>query len=498
MRTTARFAVLFAASQALPAVSTTSLAAGIASERVASGLSRPIYATAPEGDDRLFIVEQRGVIKILRGGSVLPAPFLDIDALIPDIGGNDERGLLGMAFHPDYPANGWFFLNYTDISDDTVIVRYSVSGDPDIADPGSAVIVLTIAQPYSNHDGGTIRFGPLDGYLYAGMGDGGSSGDPQDRAQDDATLLGKMLRIDVDGAPPYAIPPTNPFAGPGLPLDEIWAKGLRNPYRWSFDRLTGDLWIADVGQSSWEEIDFEPAGSSGGLNYGWRRMEGAHCYNPPSACNDGSLILPIYEYSHGGTPWRCSITGGSVYRGSEIPSLSGSYLFADFCSNQVWSLRYDGAAVTELLERTAELAPGGGLSIGAIAAFGEDGNGEIYIVDRGNGTDGEIYKLRPSPANAEQGPNELRPLVSPARPNPFSESTAFELEIPRPGEVELIVIDVAGRNVRRLAQERWDAGRRTIKWDGQDESGDPLPAGVYFVYCSIEGERTSRRILRIP
>jgi hypothetical protein len=315
---------------------TTTSATGITTERVASGLSSPIFVTSPPGDlQRLFIVERPGRIVILINGQVLPDPFLDIVGRVLSGG---ERGLLGLAFHPDYDNNGYFYVNYTNTSGNTVVSRFEISADPDLADSSSEYLLLTISQPYSNHNGGMIAFGPNDGYLYIGMGDGGSGGDPQNRAQNDGVLLGKMLRIDVDGSSPYGIPPDNPFAGPGDPLDEIWARGLRNPWRFSFDRQTGDIYIADVGhwrfsfdrqtgdiyiadvgQSQWEEIDYQPASGSGGENYGWRLMEGNHCYNPPVDCDPGGLTYPIYEYSHGGSPFRCSITGGYVYRGNAIP-----------------------------------------------------------------------------------------------------------------------------------------------------------------------------------
>jgi glucose/arabinose dehydrogenase len=469
--------------------------AGLSSTRVASGLSRPVYVAAPDGDDRLFIVEQRGIIKVLENGAVLAVPFLDIDALVPDISGNDERGLLGMAFHPGYAANGRFYLDYVNLAGNTVIASYAVSANPNVADPASAAILLTIDQPFQNHKGGTIQFGPLDGYLYIGMGDGGSGGDPGNRAQSDDVLLGKMLRIDVDGIPPYAIPSTNPFAGPGLPLDEIWAKGVRNPYRWSFDRLTGDLWIADVGQSSWEEIDFEPAGSAGGRNYGWRLMEGTHCYQPATGCNDGSLILPIYEYSH--DAGRCSVTGGCVYRGSQIPSLAGTYLFADFCSDQIWSFRYDGTSLTDFAERTGELAPGGGLAITDIAAIAEDGHGEVYIVDRGTGSDGEIYKIGLAAAGLPQGAVCPDPRLSSALPNPFVGETSLRITLPQAGPVEIAIADAAGRIVRDLAHDTQPAGEHLFRWDGRDDAGRSVPSGVYFARCSVGGDRSTQRLLRI-
>ncbi|MDM7917282.1 MAG: PQQ-dependent sugar dehydrogenase, partial [Candidatus Eisenbacteria bacterium] len=425
-----------------------SLAAGFAAParaattvRVASGLARPVFAISPPGDGRLFIVEQRGVIRILENGQLLPSPFLDIDDLVPDISGNDERGLLGLAFHPDYATNGWFFVDYINLSGDTVIARYTVSSDPNAADPLSWTPILTIDQPYANHNGGTLLFGP-DGMLYIGMGDGGGAGDPEENAQDPGSLLGKILRIDVDGEPPYSIPPDNPFAGPGLPLDEIWDLGVRNPYRWSFDRETGDLWIADVGQNRWEEIDFEPAGSTGGVNYGWDNTEGHHCYEPSQDCDTTGITWPIYEYSHSD---GCSITGGVVYRGVAIPSLRGAYFFADYCSNRIWTLRYDGQTVTEVTERTAELAPGGGQSIGSISAFAEDSAGEMYIVDRGSGTDGEVYKIVADTAGAfDHAASSPRLSVSLAGKNPFRAATAFRLGLPRPAAVRASVVDPAG------------------------------------------------------
>lgn len=359
------------------------------SSRVASGLSRPVFVTSPPGDTtRLFIVEQQTAkIKILADGVVMPTPFLDIDPIV--INGGEEQGLLGLVFHPDYSNNGYFFVNYNDSSGNTVIARFHVSGDPNVADLSSRSILLTIAQPYPNHNGGMLAFGPKDGYLYIGMGDGGSGGDPQNRAQDDGQLLGKMLRIDVDSGFPYSIPPDNPFVGPGNPLDEIWAKGLRNPWRFSFDRVTEHLFIADVGQNSYEEIDFQPATSNGGENYGWRLMEGDSCYNPPINCDPGGLTYPIYVYSHGGSPFRCSITGGYVYRGNAIPELQGTYFFADYCSGQIWSFRYDSTGISQFTDRTLELAPGNGMSINNISSFGEDGKSNLYMVD----LDGEIYRI---------------------------------------------------------------------------------------------------------
>jgi glucose/arabinose dehydrogenase len=357
--------------------------------RVANGLSKPLFAGAPPGDlQRVFIEEQTGRIKILKGGAVLSTPFLDIHTKITTAG--NEQGLLGLAFHPNYAQNGFFYVNYTRAGDGaTVVERYHVSADPDVADPTSAFVIITIAQPFENHNGGMLGFGPNDGYLYMGMGDGGSANDPNNNAQNPAVLLGKMLRIDVDGGSPYVSPPSNPFFGPGDPRDEIWALGTRNPWRWSFDRLTGDLWIADVGQDAHEEIDFQPASSGGGENYGWRCMEGFSCTGLTGCtCNGPALTLPIYDYPHGA---ECSVTGGYVYRGCAVPDLQGTYFFADYCSAKIWSLRYDGTTITEFTDRTAELDPPGGETINSVTSFGEDGLGEMYICDQG----GELFKIVP-------------------------------------------------------------------------------------------------------
>jgi glucose/arabinose dehydrogenase len=371
--------------------------------RLASGLQKPVLATYAPGDEtRLFIIEQRGIIRILdlTTNTVLGTPFLNIDALVGGgISGNDERGLLGLAFHPNYQANGFFYVNYTRNSDaqsqeDTVVARYTRM-TPDVADPGSASLVMVIDQPQENHNGGWIDFGPNDGYLYIGMGDGGNfcdtgsghttnTGNAQDISNN---LLGKMLRIDIDGddfpGDPnanYAIPPDNPWEGSAVRDEEIWAYGLRNPWRNCFDRATGDLYIADVGQGVKEEINYQEASSVGAENYGWRCFEGSVCATA-SGCSSA--------------PCGCTPTGGYVYRGCAIPSLDGTYFFADWCSEQIWSFKVVAGSVTELTERTSELAPGGGLSIDSISSFGEDAIGEIYIVDRGTGVNGEVYKIIP-------------------------------------------------------------------------------------------------------
>ena len=343
---------------------------------VAQGLSAPLFLTSPPGDlDRLFVVERGGTIRIIRNDSVLATPFLDVGSLILAGG---EQGLLGLAFHPSYSANGRFYVNYTDTLGHTRIVRYNVSANPDVADPGSAYRILTVQQPYSNHNGGMIAFGPLDGMLYVGMGDGGSGGDPQNHGQNRMTLLGDMLRLDVDGGSPYAIPADNPFVGSLSIANEIWASGLRNPWRFSFDAATGDLYIGDVGQNQWEEVSYQPASSAGGENYGWRIMEGTRCYNPSSGCPTTGLTLPIYEYDHSD---GCSVTGGYVYRGSAYPALQGRYFVADFCGSWLRSFVVVNGAAAGLQDHTATAGPLSGTS-----SFGEDAEGELYVVSLTQGT----------------------------------------------------------------------------------------------------------------
>lgn len=344
---------------------------------IASGLDQPVALTHA-GDERIFITLQRGLIVIVGRTT----PFLDIHSLASCCG---ERGLLSVAFHPHYKQNGFFYVDYTNLGGDTVIARYSVSGsDANRADTASAHILLTIAQPYSNHNGGQLQFGP-DGYLYIGMGDGGSGGDPENRAQNLTSLLGKLLRIDVDSGDPYAIPPTNPFAQSSSARHEIWAYGVRNPWRFSFDRRTGDLWIADVGQDSHEEIDFQPSTSTGGENYGWRLMEGLHCFNPLSNCAVPGLTLPVVEYDH--TGGNCSITGGYRYRGETYARMSGIYIYGDYCTGIIWGAtpQRDGSVTTQLLLDTTM----------QISSFGEDVNGELYVLDI---QAGRAYQLTdPSP-----------------------------------------------------------------------------------------------------
>ena len=364
----------------------------LSSVLVADGLDSPVHIAAPRLDpNRVFVVEQPGTIRIIKNGTLLASPFLDIQSKVGCCG---ERGLLSVAFHPNFETNGRFFVDYTNNSGNTVIARYEVAGDPDDAPESSEKILLTITQPFSNHNGGQLAFGP-DGYLYVGMGDGGSGGDPLENGQNDGALLGKMLRLDADveTSPYYAIPATNPFLGAGYPLDEIWAKGLRNPWRFSFDRGSGDLYIADVGQGQWEEIDYQPAASAGGENYGWDIFEGNHCYDPQpdfADCPDPptDFTMPVHEYDHGE---GCSITGGFVYRGCRMPDLQGAYFYSDYCSAFVRTFNVVGGVAQNHMDRTSDVDPGGGLSINSVTSFGEDARGEIYIADQG----GEVFKIVP-------------------------------------------------------------------------------------------------------
>ena len=393
---------LLAAALILPCVATlatlTAAQTPLTVELVATGAVKPLWAGQPPGDTgRLFVIEQQQAdIEIFHGGVKNATPFLDLTAKVN--GGSNERGLLGMAFDSDYANTGFFWVYYTRVGDFAIIIeRYTVPdqiNDPDHADPLSGVVILgPIAHPVSNHNGGNIILGP-DDKLWLGTGDGGDANDtganhhePGGNAQWGLTLLGKLLRINKDGS----VPADNPHVGDPNFLAPIWGHGLRNPWRWSFDRETGDLWIGDVGQNLREEVDYRPASSLGGENYGWRCMEGFNCTGLTGCiCNDASLTLPIQSYGHGGG--KCSITGGFVYRGDAIPDLAGTYFYGDYCTAQIWSLRYDGVAVTEFMERSAELGGGTTIAPQGPTSFGEDANGEMYIVDQ----QGQIFRLKPN------------------------------------------------------------------------------------------------------
>jgi glucose/arabinose dehydrogenase len=348
--------------------------ASVAWKPVIAGLVRPVGIThAGDGSDRLFIIEQAGHIHIFKDGTLLSTPFLNIQERVGSTG--NEQGLLGLAFSPRYSENGLFFVNYTDLQGNTVIARFERSTEnPDLADPESETIILTIDQPFPNHNGGMLAFGP-DGFLYIGMGDGGSAGDPFGNGQSLNTLLGKILRIDVNSGDPYSSPVDNLFVEGQRP--EIWAFGLRNPWRFSFDRLTGDLYIGDVGQNRLEEIDFLPAGSPAGSNFGWSFFEGTEPYEEVIP-TDLSIIYPVAQYTHSN---GCVVTGGVVYRGNNLPEFYGIYLYGDYCYGSIWGLYKDEQGVWQnqlLFENT-----------GNISSFGEDENGEIYLAD----LNGIIYRL---------------------------------------------------------------------------------------------------------
>jgi glucose/arabinose dehydrogenase len=355
------------------------LAAAVSLEPIVGGLEAPIgVANAGDGSGRLFILEQRGLVRIVdAAGQLLADPFVDLSDRI-SAGG--ERGLLGIAFHPAFADNGRLFVNYTNRSGDTVVAELAASADRGVADPASERQLLFVAQPAPNHNGGALVFGP-DGYLYVALGDGGGGGDTFGHGQDPSTLLATILRIDVDEGGPYAIPPDNPFvAGGGAP--EVWAYGLRNPWRISFDRATGDLYIADVGQRALEEIDRIAAGAPGGANFGWPIMEGSACFASVS-CDPTGLVLPIAEYGH---DEGCSVTGGHVYRGTLQPALGGMYIFADYCSGIIFGLEAANPAAG--LRRLADTDL-------RIASFGEDEAGELYLVDHELG--GGLYRVVAAP-----------------------------------------------------------------------------------------------------
>jgi glucose/arabinose dehydrogenase len=351
----------------------------VALQEVASGLSFPLYLTAPDGDPRLFIVEKGGTIRIVEGDALLPDPFLDISGQVST---GSEQGLLGLAFDPEYAANGRFVVHYTNPAGDTRVSLFRVSTDPNVADPASELPILAAEQPASNHNGGQVLFGP-DGQLYIALGDGGSSGDPGGRGQSLTELLGGILRITPGEAGGYTIPADNPFAGRTDVRPEIWSYGLRNPWRIAFDPLNGDLYVGDVGQGRWEEVNVSTAadGAGAGVNYGWNIMEGPDCYEATSCDLDG-LELPVLSYDHG---QGCSITGGYVYRGTVIPALQGHYFYADYCDGWVRSFRLENGEAVDRSEWPT-LRPGG-----SVPSFGRDAQGELYVMS----AEGRVFKIVP-------------------------------------------------------------------------------------------------------
>jgi len=377
----------------------------LALRKVANVPAKALYLTQAKGDNsRLFILNQKGQIHIIKNGETLEKPFLDISdrvhgSLVP----GSEEGLLGLAFHPDYFSNGFFFVNYVNKNDTSIVSRFSVSENPEIANKNSEKIILELAQPFGNHNGGHMTFGPKDGMLYIGFGDGGKWGDPFNNAQNLNTLLGAILRIDVDNGNPYQIPKDNPFIKQKDKRGEIFCYGLRNPWRFSFDQKTNNLLIGDVGQNLWEEVNWTPWDEAKGANFGWRIMEADHCYNPAELCDTTGLIKPIHEYPNNANYMKiligmdeaeatgCSVTGGYVYRGATLPELQGTYIFGDYCTGRIWSFKQKNNEPIKFknlrttLKKTSEDLPL------FIASFGEDNLGELYVVDYL----GAIYKFVP-------------------------------------------------------------------------------------------------------
>jgi glucose/arabinose dehydrogenase len=450
--------------------------------------TRPVdLQHAGDGTDRIFVVEQAGRILVFPNDrdATTSEVFLDIRGRVNNSG--NEEGLLGLAFHPDYENNGYFFADYTASSPRrTVIAQFNVDGsNPNRADPNSILVILEVNQPFSNHNGGQIAFGP-DGFLYISLGDGGSAGDPGNNGQNRQTLLGSILRIDVDnpaGGKNYSIPSDNPFVGNSSSFrEEIYAFGLRNPWRFSFDPANGRLWAADVGQNRFEEIDI----IENGKNYGWRIMEASSCFNPSSGCNVTGLQLPIWEYSHG---VGNSVTGGYVYHGPGRPELDGAYIYADFGSGRIWFLRYDGvnpAENTELLDTSL-----------LISSFGVDQQGELYIC----AFDGRLYRFKPATTDTNReadlpGQYELQQNY----PNPFQlgrKSTAIQYSLAQSGNVEIRIYNLKGELVSTLIGRNQPAGSFRVDWDGRNVAGTQLASGLYFYRLIVDGviRQTQRMIL---
>ena len=439
---------------------------------------------APDGSDRLFVVEQRGTIYVFENNSSVTEKimFLDIRDKVVYEG---ERGLLSLAFHPDYENNRYFFVNYTAPNPlRTVVSRFQVTADdPDVGDELSEHIIIQIDQPFSNHNGGQIVFGP-DSYLYIGMGDGGWFGDPYNNGQDLTTLLGAILRIDVDTVSAtlnYGIPVDNPFATDTLESrDEIYAYGLRNPWRFSFDPYTNSCWVADVGQDLYEEIDILENGG----NYGWNIMEGSHCYNPATGCDTTGLILPIYTYDHSIGE---SITGGFVYRGTLVPDIYGKYIFADFEYGDVWSLEYDG-------ENPPELSTLGDIGPYSVTSFGIDQHDELYICS----FDGMIYKFVQTLSTVDHGdriPNGFSLYQN--YPNPFNPITTINYDLPENKHVKITIYNLLGKQIKILVNKYKPPGRYEAKWAGTDRFGKQVANGVYLVIMQTRNFSQARKIVYI-
>lgn len=431
----------------------------------ATDIENPVAITHA-GDSRLFVVNQQGEIHIVdSAGQVNPEPFLDIKEKVVFEG---ERGLLGLAFHPDYAMNGYFYVNYVTRANRTNISRFKVSSDDaNRADAESELILMNILQPFNNHKGGQLAFGP-DSLLYIALGDGGSAGDPNNRARNPLERLGKILRIDVNQGETYGIPPTNPFVNSTTTLEEIWASGLRNPWRFSFDRLTGDLWIADVGQDKVEEINFQPASSPGGEDYGWRCYEGNEVFNRAGCEEDTSFTFPIYTYPHG---TECSVIGGYVYRGLATSPYYGHYFFADWCSDRIWTLHKEGEA---WVKEDFGHFPGNNFT-----TFGEDVNGQLYLA---GGKTGTIYRV----INLSTGIDDLNTLENVKIFRlPSSGRIRIETAFEGSAEFQVMMSDVKGVQVYRGTMRD-----STFEFDP-----GALPSGVYIVQLSGNGKKAAQKLV---
>ncbi|WP_317190642.1 PQQ-dependent sugar dehydrogenase [Winogradskyella marina] len=447
-------------------------------ELIASNLVDPL-GIKHAGDDRLFIVEQSGVIKIIdASGELQDTPFLDINSLVIDSG--NERGLLGLAFHPDYADNGYFFVNYINNFGDTVVSRFTVdASNSDIANPDSELLILSYEQPYSNHNGGDLAFGS-DGYLYISSGDGGSAGDPQNRSQNKMSFLGKILRLDIDTTTEtenYGIPSDNPFAEGASALPEIWAYGLRNPWRFSFDRLNGDQWIADVGQSNYEEINsVSSEDASTGINYGWKCYEGNDSYQSSGCPDQSTFTFPVSGYSHfgDGSP-KCSITGGYRYRGTTYPNFYGWYFFADLCSQEIGYLVYD--ETNDVWNKNFQQFTG------QWSSFGEDVNGDIYVSDLAGG---HIYKLTDTTLS---NPDHLLSEIT-VYPNPTKHSFQINFGTNDNPDIltEISVYDIQGKQVKTI--------HRTAE-NIQTVNTSDFSSGIYILKINIENKTQSTHKLVI-
>ncbi|MFQ5602336.1 MAG: PQQ-dependent sugar dehydrogenase [bacterium] len=449
--------------------------------------TKPVFIThSHDGSNRLFVVQQNGIIKTFDNELNVSRTqdFLNIQNKINT--SEFERGLLGLAFHPEFSSNGYFYVNYTAGSGSrnrTVISRFEVNpNDINQADPNSELVILEILQPFTNHNGGMLQFGPVDGYLYIATGDGGSGGDPLNNGQNLNTLLGAILRIDVDNPSEnrnYEIPPDNPFLGMGV-KEEIWAYGLRNPWRFSFDSSTHELWVGDVGQSRWEEIDILKRGQ----NYGWNITEGFDCFNA-SSCNSTNLTPPIKVYGHSGN--NCSVTGGYVYRGILQPALSGAYIYGDFCTGNIWLLRYEN---DQLLADSLLLN-----SSLNISSFGTDENNELYIVDH----NGQIYRFSRDTTTGDVDHRDQNPVedykLFQNYPNPFNASTIIQYYLNGFNRVRLTVYNMQGQVIKTLVNTYKAKGDHQIDWNGLNERGESVASGIYYYQLKTDSKSFTRKMI---